>query len=167
MPDEREPLLRQIWSILKFDGVFFLNQTPYRFFPFEGHTTRLPFINHLSKSIAQFIARKYSKRVKNSETWKQLLRRGIRGGYPGEILRTLKSVDKKSSPELLKPSQLGFRDRIDVWYSGYAVSIANKYPKVKKTQRVLRTVAKIIYMVTGIVFLPTVSVAIRKRRNTL
>ncbi len=165
LPNEREPLLRQIWSILKSDGVFFLNQTPHRFFPFEGHTTQLLFINYLPKSIALFIACKYSKKVKKSETWKQLLRRGIRGGHPGEILGTLKSVDKKSSPELLKPSQPGFRDRIDVWYSGYAVSIANKYPKVKKIQRVLRTVAKIIYTVTGIVFLPTVSVAIRKRRN--
>ncbi len=163
LPDEREPLLRQIWFILKPDGIFFLNQTPYRFFPLEGHTTQLLFINYLPKKAARFFACKYSKKVKQDETWQQLLRRGIRGGYPREILGILKRIEAESSPVILKPSRPGFRDRIDIWYWGYAVCIANKYPKMKKMQRVLRIVAKIIYAVSGIVFLPTVSVAIKKK----
>lgn len=162
LPNERGPLLRQIWSILGSQGVFFLNQTPYRLFPFEGHTTRLFFINYLPASMTRFLACRYSKRVRKTESWETLLRRGIRGGRPGQILKTLKKVDNTSEPELLKPSQLGFRDRIDVWYCGYAVSIAHKYPKVKRMQKVLRVAAKTIYWITGIVVLPTVSLAVKK-----
>lgn len=167
LPQEREALLRQLWSLLHPGGVFFLNQTPYRFFPFEGHTTRLLFMNYLPPTVARWVACKYSKRVRKSETWEDLLRRGIRGGSPREILTILKKVDKTSRPELLKPGQLGCHDRIDVWYSGYAVSIAHKYPKIVPIQKALRGIAKIFYTITGIVILPTVSLAIRKRQDNM
>ena len=166
LPDERELVLGQIWSVLNMDGIFFLNQTPYRFFPFEGHTSHLFFINYLPKKLAHFFACKFSKRINKNETWEHLLRRGIRGGNPREVLGIFNRVEKGCHPELLKPSLLGFRDRIDVWYQGYAVSIANKYPKVKKVQKILKSVAKILYAVSGIVFLPTMSVAIKKKNNT-
>ena len=162
LPDERKTVLKIIWSMLKPDGIFFLNQTPYRFFPFEGHTTRLFFVNYLPDKLAYIYAKKFSKRVREGQTWQQLLRRGIRGGYPKQILEILKQSDKGFKPVLLKPQKNGLKDRVDVWYQGYAVSIADKYPKMRKIQSVLRIFAKVIYKISGIVFLPTVSVAIRK-----
>ena len=52
-----------------------------------------------------------------------------------------------------------------IWYNGYAISIAKKYQQVKKIQPVLRLVSKLIYWITGIVVLPTVSVAILKKEK--
>jgi SAM-dependent methyltransferase len=164
-PDEREPLLQQIWSAMKPDGTLFINQTPYRYFPFEGHTTHLFFVNYLPDKLAHYYACKFSKRVRKKETWNQLLRRGIRGAHPTEIRRILKKAESGFRPLVLKPCRRGFNDRIDVWYAGYAVSIANKYPKMKTVQRVLKYVAKLIYLISGIVFLPTVSVAVKKAQS--
>lgn len=163
--NERKVVLEQIWSILKPGGVLFIDQTPYRYFPFEGHTTYLPFINYLPDKMAYFTARKFSKRaqVRQAPTWDYLLRYGIRGSCPSEILKILKKADPGFSPEFLKPGYLGFKDRVDVWYGGYAVSIAHKYPKVKIVQKILRLVAKFVYALSGIVLLPTVSVAVRKK----
>jgi len=166
LPDERGPVLQQIWSVLNPDGILFINQTPYRYFPFEGHTTHLFFINYLPDKLAHYCACKFSKRVRNEETWHQLLRRGIRGWRAVEIRRILTKAEADFRPLLLKPCHLGFHDRIDVWYAGYAVSIANKYPKMKTLQKVLKYISKAVYLISGIVFLPTVSVAIKKEAKT-
>lgn len=117
---------------------------------------------YLPEKLAHYYACKFSKRVRKGESWNQLLRCGIRGSYPTEIFRILKKTESAFRPLLLKPCHLGFRDRIDVWYAGYAVSIANKYPKIKHIQRVLKYISKMIYIISGIVFLPTVSVALKK-----
>jgi 2-polyprenyl-3-methyl-5-hydroxy-6-metoxy-1,4-benzoquinol methylase len=164
-PHERKSILEQIWSMLRPGGVLFIDQTPYRFFPLEGHTTRLLFINYLPDKLAYWATRKFSKRegIRQAPTWNCLLRSGIRGSSPSEILRILKKSDSGSFATLLKPTRLGFRDRIDVWYSGYAVYIAKKYPKVRRIQKVLRYTAKAVYWLSGIVLLPTVAVAIRKK----
>jgi 2-polyprenyl-3-methyl-5-hydroxy-6-metoxy-1,4-benzoquinol methylase len=165
LPDERTVILSQLWSLLKPSGVIFINQTPYRFFPFEGHTTRLPLINYLPNKLAFYCAHKFSKRVSPNQDWNMLLRRGIRGSYPKQILGILKKSNLHFKPEILRPSRLGLRDRIDVWYNGYAISIVTKYPKVKRVQKILRLVSKAFYYVSGIVVLPTVSVAIMKREK--
>lgn len=161
---ERKSIFDQIWSILQSGGVLFIDQTPYRYFPLEGHTSRLLFINYLPDKLAYFAARKFSKRqkVREAPTWNYLLRYGIRGSCPSEVLSILKKTNPESYPTLLKPTRLGFRDRIDVWYDGYAVYIANKYPKVRRIQKVLRIIAKAVYNLSGIVILPTIAVAIRK-----
>lgn len=162
LPPERKQVLRQIWSCLKPGGILFINQTPYRWFPFEGHTTQLFFINYLPQKIAHTAARRYSKRVRPDESWDNLRRRGIRGSTPREIIKLLKQIDTGCKLKILRPSRLGFRDRIDIWYAGYAVSIAHKYPKIKPVQKILRIVAKIIDALTGIIFLPTLAIAVRK-----
>jgi len=165
LPNERKIVLQQIWSHLNPNGILFVNQTPYRWFPFEGHTTHLFFINYLPDKLAHYTTCRFSSRVDKNQTWESLLRSGIRGTTPYEILNILKKTDNKYSPEILRPSRQGFRDRIDIWYTGYAVSIAHKYPKIKSVQKILRAVAKIIYCLLGIVFLPTVGIAIEKRRR--
>lgn len=163
LPDERQQVLGQIWSLLKPGGIFFLNQTPNRWFPFEGHTTQLPLMNYLPDKAAGTYARRFSKMVSSEATWTQLLRRGIRGGSVREILGILKGAQSRFRPVLLTPQQAGFQDRIDLWYAGYAVSIAKKYPRVKVLQLAIKYLAKVIYKVSGVVFLPTISLAIQKK----
>lgn len=163
LPDERQQVLGQIWSLLKPGGIFFLNQTPNRWFPFEGHTTQLPLMNYLPDKAAGAYARRFSKMVSSEVTWPQLLRRGIRGGSVREILGILKGAQPRFRPVLLTPQQAGFQDRIDLWYAGYAVSIAKKYPRVKVLQLAIKYLAKVIYKVSGVVFLPTISLAIQKK----
>ena len=165
LPDERQIVLRQIWSHLNPGGILFINQTPYRWFPFEGHTTHLFLINYLPRRAAHYAACRFSSRIGKQETWEGLLRCGIRGSAPREILTLLGKIDAHFLPTLLRPSQPGFRDRIDIWYAGYAVCIAHKYPKVRSVQKILRIVAKVIYFLCGVVCLPTLAMAVRKTRK--
>lgn len=164
LPDERRDLLPRIWSLLKPGGVFFLDQTPWRYFPFEGHTTRLPIINYLPDKLALVYARTFSKRVGKNETWQGLLRRGIRGGTVKDIMKNIRNAcsDSKEHPILLKPSGQGVRDRIDLWHAGYAISISRKYPWAKPVQLILKLLLKIILFTTGIVVVPSLSLAIKK-----
>ena len=112
--------------------------------------------------MARAAACRFSNRIGKDQTWEALLRSGIRGSTPREILNILKKSDTQYAPRLLRPCRQGFRDRIDIWYAGYAVSIARKYPKTQPIQKVLRLVAKTIYHLTGVVFLPTLAMAIQK-----
>lgn len=162
LPNERKVILHQLWSILKPGGVLFIDQTPYRYFPFEGHTTQLPFVNYLPDRLAHIVACRFSKRIRRDATWEFLLRGGIRGSSVREIMGILRGESCNGQPVLLKPNRFGFRDRIDLWYAGYAVSIANKYPKVKHIQSIMKYIFKVIYLVSGVVILPTLSLAIRK-----
>jgi len=160
LPKERKNLLPMIWSLLKPNGILFLDQTPYRYSPFEGHTTRLPFINYLPDRLAHILARKFSARVKPDESWAGLLRRGIRGGSLREIMNILRESPDK--PIILKPNQLGLHDRIDLWYAGYAVSITNKYPSVKRIQQLMKFAFKVIKYTTSLTLVPSLSLAIQK-----
>jgi len=164
LPNERQTVMSQLWSCLKPGGILFLDQTPYRYFPFEGHTTRIPFLNYLPDKLAHRTACLFSKRVSRDETWPELLRRGIRGGSVKEVKKAIIHADPTSKPDILQPNQMDLRDRIDVWYAGYAVSITNKYPKTRYIQVVMKYVFKFIYRLTGIVILPTLALAIKKER---
>ena len=62
LPGERQVVLGGVWSALKRDGILFLNQTPHRWFPVEAHTSGLPLINYLPKSLALMAMRKFCKR---------------------------------------------------------------------------------------------------------
>jgi 2-polyprenyl-3-methyl-5-hydroxy-6-metoxy-1,4-benzoquinol methylase len=162
LPDERRALLPRLWGLLNPGGVLFIDQTPWRYFPFEGHTTRLPLINYLPDRPAYSYAKSMSSRVGADESWETLLRRGIRGGSVGEIRRILQSCGG-SDFEFLTPNRLGLRDRVDLWYAGYAVSIANKYPWARPIQAFLRGLFKVVYWTTGAAVVPSLSLAIHKR----
>jgi len=155
LPEERQIVLPLLWNHLKPDGILFLNQTPYRWFPVETHTTGgLIFINYLPDAIALFYARKMSKRDLVDTSWSTLLRMGIRGGSVGEIRKIL---NKHSCyPVLLEPGQLGLKDRIDMWY---AVLNKTRHLTIKKS---LRNIFKLIKLCTGQIFLPALSLAIKK-----
>ncbi|NLH17505.1 MAG: methyltransferase domain-containing protein [Phycisphaerae bacterium] len=160
LPDERRTLLPGLWGLLNPGGVLFIDQTPWRCFPFEGHTTRLPMLNYLPDRMALAYARTFSRRVGSDESWQTLLRRGIRGASVREIRRILRSsVD---DIELLTPNRLGLRDRVDLWYAGYAVSISNKYGWARPIQEFLRWAFKAVYWFTGAAIVPSLSLALRK-----
>jgi hypothetical protein len=62
-------VLEQIWAVLNPGGIFFLNQTPFRFFPREAHTTGLPGLNYLPDRPALRAARRFSKRVSPDQSF--------------------------------------------------------------------------------------------------
>src|SRR5687767_10830265 len=79
LPDERTVILPELWRLLNDGGTLFIDQTPHRFFPVELHTTSLPLINYLPDRLTLKAARKFSRRVKEDDSWEFLLRAGIRG----------------------------------------------------------------------------------------
>lgn len=158
LPQERKVVLPLLWRHLKPSGILYINQTPFRWFPIETHTTSgLLFINYMPDSIASFYARRFSKRKLANDSWPTLLRKGIRGGSVGEIITILR--DHSFSPILLTPNQLGLKDRIDMWD---AKSSKSRYSALKKF---LFQLFKLIKISTGLVFLPTLSLAIEKTED--
>lgn len=91
LPDERRTLLPLLWSSLKPDGVLFVNETPSRWYPVEGHTTGIPLLAYVPDSVALRLAHRYSRRARNSETWPQLLRKGIRGSSLPQLRRSIRA----------------------------------------------------------------------------
>jgi len=154
LPHERRMLLPKIWNLLKPEGILFLDETPYRYFPVEMHTTGLPIINYLPDKAALFFARNFSKRNLKKENWESLLRNGIRGACVREILSILTQC--KHKPILLTPSELGAKDRIDL---GYIKSSKNRVGVIKKMYFLLK---KFLKMTTGLIFLSDLSLAIKK-----
>lgn len=154
LPQERCSVLPLAWRHLKPGGVLFLDQTPYRWFPIETHTTGFPFLNYLPDPVAYWTARTFSKRVRRHETWSDLLRRGIRGGTAGEILGIVNEED--AGAELLTPCRQGVRDAIDLWFQ---LSSASRSPGAKRT---MSHAFRMLKAVTGLTISPSLSLAIRK-----
>ena len=157
MPGERAPLLQQLWSRLKPSGILFIDETPYRWFPIETHTTGLPFINILPDRFAYVFARFISKRVDKNEKWETLLRTGIRGGTIQEIVSYLHSPDYQ--PLLLKPSRLCIHSHVELWYRGYAAPGSGRYAAVKRRSVPLLKFASAVLKTP---FVPYLSLAFKK-----
>lgn len=157
LPPERKKLLPLLWNHLKPGGILFLNQTPYRWFPVELHTTSgLPLINYLPDSVANLYARKFSKRNLQDEDWNSLLRKGIRGGSVREILQILKRCN--AQPDLLVPDKGGINDRVDLWHARF---VESQSPAMLK---ILYYIFKAIKMITGMTMVHNLSLAIKKDR---
>ena len=116
LPEERPPILSQLWDLLLPGGILFLNQTPDLRFPIESHTTGLPLINWLPDKIANKIVHTFSKRTIKNESWENLLRAGIRGTTPFQLLQQFKSVSLSPQVKLLNPSRLGITKQSEIWY---------------------------------------------------
>lgn len=144
-------MLPLLWSHLRLGGVLFIDQTPYRYFPLENHTTGLPLLNYLPAPVVLRTARFASRRLDRNEGWESLLRKGIRGGSPGEILGILDNRAK-----LLEPSRLGADSRIDMWFR---MSIQGRFPGLKK---VVAGGLGVLHKVSGAVVTPMLSLAIEK-----
>jgi 2-polyprenyl-3-methyl-5-hydroxy-6-metoxy-1,4-benzoquinol methylase len=156
LPSERPEVLKQIWSLLRPGGFFFLNQTPHRFTPVETHTTGLPLINYLPDRLALSFARSFSKRVDRHETWEALLRQGIRGGTENEVAGIITTSCAGKATVLRPRAQDGIRDRIDIWYTE---SSRARLPAIKLSMRVL---FKLVKAVTGAQITPELILAVEK-----
>ena len=159
LPSERDLLLPVIWKLLLPGGLLFLTETPNRAFPIERHTTGLPLLNYLPRSVVLAIARRHSDRVARNESWESLLRRGIRGGRVGTILRQL-GRGAAGRPELLAPAELACADRIDLWLLLSQRMSGGGPPGAKK--RILAAGLKLLKRLSGVELLPELSLAIRK-----
>jgi len=153
-PSEREVILPLLWSHLKPGGVLFLDQTPYRWFPIEMHTTGLPFINYLPDRLTLYCARRFTERMSRDATWPELLRKGIRGGTTQEIMAILNNDGREA--ELLNPTFLGVKDHIDLWYQ---LSSTTRKPLIKKG---MMWCFRLVKAVTGVSMTPSLSLAIKK-----
>jgi 2-polyprenyl-3-methyl-5-hydroxy-6-metoxy-1,4-benzoquinol methylase len=154
LPQERKTLLPLIWQHLKPGGVMFMNQLPYRWFPVEHHTTRLPLINYLPQPLAFSCARYFSNRIDRSTTDEELLRMGIRGGTHREIFAALNTDGRKAA--WIEPHRLGVSDHMDLWYS-YSNSL-----NPSSIRKPLRLAFKLIKTLSGAIVVPYVSLAVRK-----
>lgn len=116
LPEERHQLLPVIWSCMNDGGVLFINQTPYRYFPLEHHSTGLWFINYLPDKLCLFFARNFSRmnrEANKSPDWNFHLRGGIRGGTEKEILGNLRRAGQ-GRPTVAQPKG---QDRAAYWLS--------------------------------------------------
>jgi 2-polyprenyl-3-methyl-5-hydroxy-6-metoxy-1,4-benzoquinol methylase len=115
LPEERRIVVPLLWNALRPGGLLFINQTPYRYFPYEHHSTGLWLINYLPDKTAQACARRFSKRnneINQSPDWSVHLRGGIRGGTEGEILRILR--ESRACATIAQPKN---QDRASYWLS--------------------------------------------------
>lgn len=136
LPHERTTLLPMLWEHLNPGGILFIDETPWRWFPIETHTTGgLPGINYLPPRLAAIYAR-VSPRITKDMDWSQLLRMGIRGATVREILRVF-------------PGEMVPHDPVATWEKGYARS-STFWRRMAPFLRVTRIV-------------PYLSLAIRKR----
>jgi 2-polyprenyl-3-methyl-5-hydroxy-6-metoxy-1,4-benzoquinol methylase len=156
LPEERHAILPLLWSHLRDGGVLFINQTPYRWFPIESHTSSLFGINYLPDRPALAYARRCSRRVRADESWEELLRRGIRGASTREIKAILDGGDRRL--HVLAPSAAGIADHIDLWYR----MPNNERPKMTRT--IAMYGFRVVQAVTRQTTVPTLTLAIRKLR---
>lgn len=116
LPNERPRVMPLIWSCMNPGAALFINQTPYRYFPYEHHSTGLWFINYLPNGLTMLLARKFSKYNREDNKirdWTGHLRGGIRGGTEAEIIRNL-SLAKSGKPTVIQPKD---GDRAAYWLS--------------------------------------------------
>jgi 2-polyprenyl-3-methyl-5-hydroxy-6-metoxy-1,4-benzoquinol methylase len=151
LPDERRRLPALLWSVLKPGGIVFLNETPHRWFPVETHTTGLPLLNFLPDRLAHRAALRLSRRVSGRADWPTLLRQGIRGATPDEILGDFAAAGGR--PRLLQPHRMGIGDAVDLWY-------AHGVPTAKR--RAMRAVLAAVSSVVGHGYVPYLTLAIQK-----
>ena len=118
LPDERKTIMPLLWSAMKPGGAIFINLTPYRYSPYEAHSTGLWFINYLPDGITHWTVRHFAKRnpLNRSEDWNVHLRGGLRGATEREIIWNLTRGHTQSA-RVLQPRQNGLRDRADFWFS--------------------------------------------------
>ena len=155
LPEERRRVMPLIWSRMNDGGVLFINQTPYRYFPYEHHTTGLWFINYLPDTLSFFLARNRSRiwrELNKSRDWTGLLRGGIRGGTEREILRNVRRA-RLGHPTILQPTG---QDRAAYWLSCMG---SQRYLPMKK---VIAALFRLTDKLWGTVPSVNLDVAIRK-----
>jgi predicted O-methyltransferase YrrM len=120
LPIERKKVMPLLWSAMRPGAMIFINQTPYRYSPFDAHSTGLWLVNYFPDRLAHLYVRTFAGRnqqINRSKDWNVHSRGGLRGGTEREILRNLTSHDKRSA-RIARPSHEGVHDRAALWLSG-------------------------------------------------
>jgi SAM-dependent methyltransferase len=89
LPYQRKFVLRELWRVLRKDGLLIIFGTPNRLWFKEFHTSNLFFVNYFPLDIAVFLARHCSRRVPVGQSKQELLSGGFRGCTYWEIRRAL------------------------------------------------------------------------------
>jgi SAM-dependent methyltransferase len=92
-PRQRGFVLRELWRVLRRDGLLVVDATPNRLWFREDHTSGLPLVNYLPLRIAAALARRFSPRVPRDQTEQTLLARGFRGCTYWEIRGPLSGAE--------------------------------------------------------------------------
>jgi 2-polyprenyl-3-methyl-5-hydroxy-6-metoxy-1,4-benzoquinol methylase len=153
LPAERPAVLATMWTMLQPGGTLLLNQTPHRWFPIETHTSGLPLLNYLPAPLARWAQIKLSWRSFGTETWEQMLRRGIRGATVSEILGNIRRVDRGAT--LLKPFRIA-GSWAGIWYAAKQCR-----PPSGRLARVIALTGRFADA-TGLPLSPYISIAVRK-----
>ena len=88
-PSLRTPILREAYRCLKPGGLLVFTETPNRAFPYDGHTTRLPFIPWLPLSVSYPMAKLFSRGVERGQSKEEYISGGLVGGSYFQIKRAL------------------------------------------------------------------------------
>ncbi len=156
LPAERRTLMPRIWDLVKPNGYLFIDETPWRWFPIESHTTGIPLLNYAPDRLARELAGRKPK-LQGRDSWPELLRAGIRGGTVREIRRSL--GPRYRYAETLRPSRNGIDNWVDLWFEGYARGQSGRFRGLKRSAR---GALKGMYRTTGVAAVPYLSLAFRK-----
>jgi len=132
LPQERQIVMPLLWSAMKPGGAIFINQTPYRYSPYEAHSTGLWLVNYLPDWLAHWTVRHFAARnleINRSPDWDVHLRGGLRGGTERGSTRHL-TGNLAQKAQVLQPHQNGLQDRADFWLSGTSPS---RYRTLKRS----------------------------------
>jgi SAM-dependent methyltransferase len=89
LPNQRKSVLRELWRVLRKDGLLIIFGTPNRLWFREYHTSNLLFVNYFPLNIAIFLAHHCSRRIPVDQSKEELLSEGFRGCTYWEIARAL------------------------------------------------------------------------------
>jgi SAM-dependent methyltransferase len=92
LPDHRRFVLRELWRVLRKEGLLVIMGTPNRLWVKEFHTSNLFLVNYLPLDLATWIVHHCSRRVPVDQSKEALLSDGFRGCTYWEIARALQNA---------------------------------------------------------------------------
>lgn len=127
LPDQRKFVLKELWRVLRKDGLLVILGTPNRLWFKEFHTSNLFFVNYLPLDMAVFFARHCSSRVPANQSKEKLLADGFRGCTYWEIASALPNAKCLSNVFRRKDLSVGIKSWCGDTNSGLKKCIIEAY----------------------------------------
>lgn len=108
-PEEREPILHHLCSLLTAGGSLVITETPNRIYPYDSHTTRLPLISWMPLGLACRTARAIRRDEFGKKSDADMIYDGIVGSTFWRLRRTL--------PAGMEPAPLDPRVEHEAYFS--------------------------------------------------